>query len=255
VFGSKRTATVTVPAIAKMKSYSILNCSKPVEGKLYISYGEVENAIHPSVLLKDGAVEFNLDNNGGMRSSVNRLVSFNEFTQYSDDHGLISVYTELVNPQFLLENTIQRTYIGRKQIRDFVGKRLVAQIITPYKNSDPSEWDMIVLDDGFANIEGFPEFESYDLLTDWHKAKFKENLDLVFDGAATVDSKLEIDVHNMIPAPIFLETTAGNLSHYRVEDSQKIILDTSGLLPGEMVKIKAGRRYYPGLKELLITIQ
>jgi hypothetical protein len=245
-----------VPATAKMKSYSVLNPCKPVEGKLYISYDEeVVNAIHPSVLLNDGAVEFNLDNSDIINVPVRRLVSFDEFAQYSDDHGLISVYTEMVNPQFLLENTIQRTFIGRKPIRDFFGKRLVAQIITPYKNSDPSEWDMIVLDDGFAKIDGFPEFERYDLLTDWHKVKFKDNLELVFEGTATVDSKIEIDVHNMIPAPIFLETTAGNLSHYRVEDTQKVVLDTSGLRHGEVVKIKAGRRYYPGLKELLITLQ
>ena len=239
-----------------MKSYSILNACNPAEGKLYISYNEeFANKLHSSVLLRDDAVEFNLDKSDIINSAVSRLVAFDEFAQYSDDHGLISVYTELFHPQFLLENTIQRTFVGRKPIRDFFGKRLVAQIITPYKNSDPSEWDMIVIDDGFANIDGFPEFERYNLLTDWHKAKFKDNLDLVFEGTATADSKIEIDVHNMIPAPIFLETTAGNLSHYRVNDTQKVVLDTSGLQHGEMVKIKAGRRYYPGLKELVITIQ
>jgi hypothetical protein len=238
-----------------MKSYSILQYSQPIEGKIYYQ-GDSPNAIYSSVELKDNSIVFSIDTQEDITLPIKREVPFDELKLYSDDHGLISVYTELSNPNdFRLENTIQRTYIGRQQIRDFVGKRLAAQIITPYKNSDPSEWDMIILDDSFGNIQGFSELQAYNLLTDWHKAKFKDNLDLESGTTVTAGDKLEIMVNNMIPAPVFLETTAGNLSHYRVQDSRIINLDTTGLTPGEVVKVKAGRRYFPGIQEVLVSVQ
>jgi hypothetical protein len=234
-----------------MNSYSVHHYNHSLEGKLHVT-GQLPSAI---VVLEGDGLVFQLPQSESLNYPVNRRVSFNEFSTYSDDHGVISVYTEQRPENIVVENTIQRTFVGRQQIRDFTGKRLLAQFITPYKGSDQSSWDLILLQDGNTEFQGFPELARFELLTEWHQAKFKDNLDLESGTTVTAGDKLEIMVNNMIPAPIFLETTAGNLSHYRVQDSQIITLDTTGLTPGEVVKVKAGRRYFPGIQEVLVSVQ
>lgn len=234
-----------------MKSYSIHKYNHSIEGKLH----SIGDAPYATVVLKSDRILFEIPAGEALNYPVSGVISFDDLTAYTDDHGVISIFTEQRPQKIVVENTIQRTFIGRKPIRDFTGHRLLAQLITPYKGSDPDTWDLILLQDGNTKFEGFPELDEYELLTDWHKAKFEDNLELEASISAAPGDKVEIMVENLIPAPVFLEATAGNLSHYRVQDSQTITLDTTGLNSGEVVKIKAGRRYYPGIKEITVSIE
>jgi hypothetical protein len=70
---------------------------------------------------------------------------------------------------------------------------------------------------------------------------------------ATVNSTAFVVTANTT-GNIYLNSTAGVLNRTVAKSGQTVVINTSGLTPGENITVKAGYRYYPNISNTILTV-
>ncbi len=85
---------------------------------------------------------------------------------------------------------------------------------------------------------------------------FNEWLPISLNGPGTIQlggkADFTIDAHQN--TEIYLESTAGTLNRSRAKNGDVVTLDAAGLSSGEIVRIKAGYKFWPGKVDLHIEV-
>lgn len=232
-------------------------------------------------------LEFNLS---GVGDAPNwNSVSLSEaVAQYSQDHGCIAI-GEINNQPFVCETTAisvsrrmtssinlfntERSDSPLAVYRSLGGGAYPATLIfTPYKGCSLSECVVYLFDSAGPSI--YEETNSSPSMTvgvvkfeiDGRPVRapevgktsdfFNEWLPISVNGPGTIllggKADFTIDAHQN--TEIYLESTAGTLNRSRAKNGDVVTLDAAGLSSGEIVRIKAGYKFWPGKVDLHIEV-
>lgn len=181
---------------------------------------------------------------------------------HSEDHGftlLTATFNNENEPVKLdSEQVINKTVVDKTYVLHYkhTADNRLGYLLTPSKSSDINDCTLLLFDDGFIDLSGIDfddtiAFDSEGALD----VNIFDKITLNTQPTVLANGSIDIIVNQAIPNTIiYLEATAGRLSHYRVTKSTTIKFFADGLEPGEVVKIKAGYKYWSGDAETLVEV-
>jgi hypothetical protein len=179
---------------------------------------------------------------------------WDDVLSHAEDHGFILISAEQQpDPIFTVEQLITTTYASKINPREYGATRLrLALIMTPAKSSSVEDITVLLFDDGQIDLT---DIQSDGVVPNGQRVRAANSISIDAPDSAPAGAVISLQVEQPVAdTTIYLESTAGTLNRSRLTSSGTVLLNTEGLSPGDVIKIKAGYKYWTGDCELLISL-
>ena len=180
--------------------------------------------------------------------------AWDDILSKSEDNGFVLISSKAeTNLSFTVEQVITQTFFTKSNPRAFKDDLLrLALIWTPAKTSSTENISIFVFDDGNLDVSSLDVIQELDTVSE---VTSTQSVSISAPSEVTAGKDVELSIQQHIPGTtIYLEATSGMLARTRITTSGIVLLKTESLLPGEVIKVKAGYKYWTGESEVLIHL-